>query len=305
MGLIILLLIVSTISVFCLIESVRIKRRNYGFIFMELFGALSNILCFVFLAGNKIAHVKIGLTIFFLAQAWLYFGAVWTVAGMSRFRHYKRYMIPVFITSVYKTVIILISIDGRRIFNMAKHIVFGRTWWVAEAPAGIPPVVGLQGYYIALFIEAVILLLQLCISYRNADRRFRARFAVIIACEIGYLYPEFATYFKFWPSWIVGTCVNLVIFVWHFYVNYYQSIRLKNWSLASFANEMTDGFALYDEYGDPIYMNDLLKNTFTKEEIEGFRDRHKLDEWTEQTVKVVNEDVREYVKNAAVKDGKE
>jgi len=92
-----------------------------------------------------------------------------------------------------------------------------------------------------------------------------------------------------------------VIFFWHFYVNHYQVIKLKNWSLDTFANEMSDGFMLYDEYDDPIYMNDLLKNTFTRQEIEDFRNRDRLEEWLTQTVRIVNEDVREYVKSDGTK----
>ena len=297
MGLIIVLTLVSVVSLFCLIDAIRVKRRNYGFIFMELLGVSSNILCSTLLRGNNVAQIRVGLIVFFVSQAWLYFGAVWTIAGMSRFRHFKRYMIPVFVTSIYKTVIILSTVNGRRVFNMAKHIFFGRTWWVAETPAGIPPMIGLQGYYIAMLIEAVIMLVQLFNCCRRSDKLFRIRYIVIIVCEIVYLLPEFATFIYKLPAWIMGTSVSVVILVWHYYVNHYQTVRLRNWSLVSFANEMTDGFVLYDEYDDPIYMNNLLKNTFTKEEIEDFRDIHKLDEWIEQKVKVVNAHVREYVRD--------
>ncbi len=301
MGLLYLLGIIIILSVVTLVDAIRIKRRNYGFIFMELLGVLSNVICSVLLAGNRVSQVRLGLTVFFLTQAWLYFGAVWTVAGMGRFRHFKRYMIPVFITSVYKTFIILSSTEGRRVFNMAKHISFGRTWWIPEAHAGIPPMFGLQGYYIALFLEAMIMLLQLYDCLRHADKLFRARFVAIMACEVIYLFPEFGAYIDKWPTWTVGASVNIALFVWHFYVNHYQVIKLKNWSLATFANEMTDGFMLYDEYDDPIYMNDLLRRTFTGQEIEDFLNKDRLEEWLRQTVKIVNENVREYVKSDGTK----
>ncbi len=301
MGLITLLVIISIMSFMCLIDAIRIRRRNYGYIFMELLGVLSNVLCSVLLAGNKVSQVRLGITIFFLSQAWLYFGASWTIAGMSRFRHFKRYLIPLTVTSIYKTYIILSSTEGRRVFSMTKHISFGRTWWIAEAHAGIPPVVGMEGYYAVLFIEAFIMLLQLWNAARNADKLFRGRFYVLIACETAYLLPEFFVFINRWPTWITGMCVNLVLFVWHFYVNYYPVRRLRNWSLDTFANEMSDGFMLYDEYDDPIYMNNLLKETFTPSEIDGFRDRHRLDMWLSQTVKIVNTHVREYVKNDGTK----
>ncbi len=128
MGLIYLLIIITTLSLLCLIDAVKVKRSNPGFIFMQLFGVMSNVLCSGLLAVNRVSTVRAGLTVFFVSQAWLYFGALWTIAAMGRYRHFKRYLIPVFLTSVYKTAIILSSTDGRKIFNMAKHIYMGRTW---------------------------------------------------------------------------------------------------------------------------------------------------------------------------------
>ncbi len=301
MGLIYLLIIITTLSLLCLIDAVKVKRRNPGFIFMQLFGVMSNVLCSVLLAVNRVSTVRAGLTVFFVSQAWLYFGALWTIAAMGRYRHFKRYLIPVFLTSVYKTAIILSSTDGRKIFNMAKHIYMGRTWWVAEPHAGIPPVFGLQGYYVALTFEAIMMFVALIAYSVKTDKIFRPKYYALIICELIYLVPEYMTYFKKWPIWMIGTAINIACLIWHYYVNHYSTSKLRTWSLDNFANEMSDGFILYDEYNDPIHLNDLLKNTFTQDLIEDFRDRNKLDKWLSQTVKVADVVVREYEKNDGTK----
>lgn len=297
MGIIYILAAVSLASIICLIDAVRVKRSNPGFVFMQLFGVVSNIVCTALLAINKVGTVRTGLTVFYVSQAWLYFGAVWTIVAMGLYKHYKRYMIPIFITSVYKTVIILNNTDGRKVFNMAKHIYMGRTWWVAEPHAGIPPVLGLQGYYVALTIEMIIMFAAL-ISYTvNADKIFRPKYIAIILIELLYLVPEFMTYYKKLPIWMVGTAINIACILWHYFVNHYSTSKLRNWSLDNFANEMSDGFILYDEYDDPIHMNDLLKETLTEELVEAFRNRNNLDEWLSHTVKVADAVVREYEKS--------
>ena len=117
MGIFYLLIVVSVVSIICLIDAIKVKRSNPGFLFMQFFGVVSNIVCSALLAINKVSTVRAGLTVFFISQAWLYFGAVWTIAAMGRYRHYKRYLIPIVITSVYKTVIILRSTEGRKVFN--------------------------------------------------------------------------------------------------------------------------------------------------------------------------------------------
>ncbi|MBR5360054.1 MAG: hypothetical protein IK123_04105, partial [Lachnospiraceae bacterium] len=105
------------------------------------------------------------------------------------------------------------------------------------------------------------------------------------------------SYIKNWPAWIMGISINVCCFIWHYFVNYYSIDKLRNWSLVSFANDMSDGFILYDEYDDPIYMNDILKNTFTEELKDSFRDREKLDEWLSDTTVIADSVVRKYEKS--------
>ena len=297
MGIIILLTVISAMSIACLIDAIRVKRTNPGFIFMELLGVVSNITCSILFSGSRVADIRLGFNIFLFTQAWLYFGAVWTLAAMDRYRHFKRFLIPVTVLSLYKTAIVLSSTESRKIFSMSKHIAMGRTWWVFAPHAGIPPVFGMEGYYVALFIESLIMLSAIVIYSRHTDRLFRFKYYALIICEVIYLVPEFGTLFYKWPTWIVGTSVNAACLIWAYYVNHYSTIRLKGWSLDSFANEMSDGFILYDEYDDPIYMNELLKNTLTPDLIEDFKDRSKLDEWVSETTRIDKMDIREYVKS--------
>ena len=297
MGLLILESIITILSIACLIDAIRVKRSNPGFIFMEVLAVLSNIICTVLFAGSTVSSVRLGFTIFLISQAWLYFGAVWAVSAMGRYRHFKRFMFPVVLLSLYKTAIILSGTESRKVFYMSKRIVMGRTWWVFEPHAGIPAYFGMQGYYVALFIEAMIMLVALMVYARHTDRLFRFKYYALITIEIAYLFPEFASFFDKWPTWIVGTSVNAACLLWHYYVNRYSTIKLTGWSLDSFANEMSDGFILYDEYNDPIYMNDLLKKTFTRELIEDFRDRDKLEEWLSDTRLIDKRYMREYIKS--------
>ncbi|MBR5360861.1 MAG: response regulator, partial [Lachnospiraceae bacterium] len=248
-------------------------------------------------AGDKASRVRAGLILFLLSQAWIYFGAVWSIAAMGRYRHSKRFLIPVTILSVYMSAIVLSGTESRQIFNLAKNAIFGRVWWIVEPHAGIPPQFGMQGYYVALFMEFLIMMAALIIYSKHTEKIFRPKYYVLMVCEVVYLLPEFGVYFAKWPPWIVGTCVNIACMVWYYFVNYYSTRKLRNWSLDSFANEMSDGFILYDEYDDPIYVNDPIRNTFSSELIEDFKDRSKLDEWLSHTRLIDKRYMREYVKS--------
>ena len=46
-----------------------------------------------------------------------------------------------------------------------------------------------------------------------------------------------------------------------------------------FANEMSDGMILYDEYRDLVHMNDITRETLPAELLESFSSIEKIDEW--------------------------
>ena len=64
--------------------------------------------------------------------------------------------------------------------------------------------------------------------------------------------------------------------------------RLREWSLDSFANDMSDGLILYDKYDDLIHVNDMIRNTLTEDLVEEFADRSRLEAWISDTGEVEN-----------------
>ncbi|MBR6237626.1 MAG: response regulator [Lachnospiraceae bacterium] len=297
MGFRYIIVILVIASILCLVESVSIRRRNPGLILMESVGAVANIICFGLLSSNSVEYVRLGLIIFLFAQSWLYFNATWAIAAMGRYRSFKRYLIPIGVLSLYQSSVILSSFAGNKVFSLARHIYLGRTWWIAEAHRGTPPVMGLEGYYAALAGEALIMLIALLVYSKNTDKLFRGKYYYLFLTELVYLFPEFMSFIKSWPTWTMGISINVCCFIWHYYVNYYSVYKLRSWSLLNFANDMSDGFILYDEYDDPVYMNDVLKNTFTEELKEDFKDKDKLDKWLADTITIADSVVRRYEKS--------
>jgi signal transduction histidine kinase/CheY-like chemotaxis protein len=88
------------------------------------------------------------------------------------------------------------------------------------------------------------------------------------------------------PVWILCCVQNLFCYLFLYFINVYADRKLQEWSLFSFANEMSEGFVLYNEFDDPIYINDQLKEILSEDLIDSFRKKEELDAWLNDTVLV-------------------
>ncbi len=284
-------------SLMCLVAAFVVKRRNIGFMLTATLIAVCDILCMAVIGEIDVSSVRLCLTIYYICHAWMYFGVALSVAAVGRFRSYGRYVFPIGLICVYQTLLILSNTLGNRVFDLVRHIYLGRTWWVAVRHGSTPVYMNLDGYYFGLYAEAALILIAVIAYSSRSDRLFKTKYAVLFSICVLFILTEMFTQFRDTPVWIACIVFNVSCFIAHYYINYYSGIKLKNWSLTNFANEMSDGFILYDEYDDPIHMNALIKNILSTALIEEFQDRSKLDEWLSDTVRIGDMDVKEFVKS--------
>lgn len=288
-------LFLALVSLVCLVMGARLKRRNIGFMITSALVAVCDIICFFLLGSKNITGAKNILIAFYIGYAWLCFGVIWTISAMGRYRYFKRCIFPAGLICIYQTVLMASNWFGSRILSFAKHIFLGRTWWIAESSKSHTVFFSFSAYRGLLFVNTLIIFALMVACCINSAKLFRVKFYALGIAQILVVVLQVATGWRKWPVWIICIVLNLICVFGHFYINYYSKGRLRSWSLMNFANEMSDGFVLYDEYDDPIHMNDLLKNTFSGELIEEFRDKSKLDEWILQTENVENMEVVHYI----------
>ena len=288
-------LFLALVSLVCLVMGARLKRRNIGFLITSALVVVCDIICFFLLGSKNVTGAKNVLIAFYIGYAWLYFGVVWTISAMGRYRYFKRCIFPAGLICIYQTVLMASNWFGSKILSFAKHIFLGRTWWIAEKSRSHTVFFSFSAYRGLLFVNTLIIIALMVACCINSAKLFRVKFYALGIAQILVVVLQVATGWRKWPVWIICIVLNLICVFGHFYINYYSKGRLRSWSLMNFANEMSDGFVLYDEYDDPIHMNDLLKNTFSGELIEEFRDKSKLDEWILQTENVENMEVVHYI----------
>lgn len=287
----IVFLILALVSIGCLVMAATAKRRNIGYMVTAFLVAASDVVCFFLLDTKSIGSARTILSIYYICYTWLFLGVLWTLSKMGRHRHYLLYSLPVLLVCVYQTVLMAGNWFGKRIISPAKHILLGKTWWLAQGSRTSSVLFSLNAYRVLLLVNTLIILGVMVACFIHTTKIFRGKFIAFIGVQILLTGTEIATDIFQWPLWIQCLVMNLCCIFSLYFIKYYSDQKLKNWSLISFANEMSDGFVLYNEYDDLIHMNDLLKKTIPAELLDSFKDKGQLDTWISHTTNIDNIEV--------------
>lgn len=290
----IVFLVFALISLVCIGLSFRVKRRNIGYMVSAALTAVCDVVCFVLLGCKTISGARQGMIAYYVCYAWLFFSVMWMITEMGRYRRFRLYMIPVGLMSVYQTVLIISTAFGSRIMSVSKHILLGRTWWVAEGAKVYSNFFSFRAYRYLVYFNTLIILCIMIVCCIHSAKIFRGKFYALIIMQAVFLGLDIVVSVRNLPVWIACLAMNLICILGFYLVYYHSNLKLRDWSLMSFANEMSDGFILYNEYDDLLHMNDLLKNTLSAELLGDFKDRQKLDEWISHTITVEGTEVLPY-----------
>ena len=279
----------AVIALICLAFAFTVKRRNYGFLITTSLLIVCDIACF-FVTGNYgFTQIKNYLSIYYACHALLYFSTLLTVIIMSGGKKVYTFLVPAGFISLYQIAIVF-SNYFQSFKNIpivfSKRIMFGSTWWVAEKSGRSLAAFGFGTYRGLQYIMAMIIIVTLIIGLVHTAKVFRTRYYLLIGVQTAFSVLEFFAHKNRWPVWMLCLVMTPICIGTLYIVVYYPNRKLRDWSLMRFANEMSDGFILYNGFDDPLYMNDVLEDTLSDEMIEHFRDKKNLDEWSSHTVNI-------------------
>ena len=279
----------AVIALICLAFGFAVKRRNYGFLITTALLIACDIACFFVTGDYGISRIKNYLSIYYACHALIYFSTLLTVIVMSGGKKVYTFLVPSGLISLYQ-IAIIISNYFRFLNNkpivFSKRIMFGSTWWVAEKSEKSKAIFGFGAYRGLLYITALIIIVTLIMGLVHTAKVFRTRYYVLIGVQIAFSVLEFFSHKNRWPAWMLCIVMTPICVGTLYIIVFYPNRKLRDWSLMRFANEMSDGFILYNGFDDPLYMNDVLRDTLSEEMIDHFRDKKNLDEWISHTVDI-------------------
>ncbi len=287
MALTVVFSICAFIALVCFVLGVRDKRRNYGLLVMTACLFIGDIICVILTGSKGIAVVRRVMSAYYLIHVWYYFSSVLMIIQLAKNKKFRLAIIPTAVLTLYENYMILSNYFSHTdIIRFSKRVIFGASWWVAEKTENNSAFWGFGAFRGILFDITVIIILTSVLAIFYSPKIYRNRFFVIILIEGSYALIEFIIQRKNWPVWIPCLFMTPVIVV-YLYISVFYSVRkLKTWSLSHFANEMNDGFILYDEFDNILVMNKVLKVVLNDELIENFKHKSILDAWLENRIEV-------------------
>ena len=293
----ILFIFLAMMSIFCASLDAKFKRRNYGYIAATVLIAISDIICSFLFDVSGVNEVRNVMVAYYICHAWILFSILWMMIGMDKNGRFKILLLPVAFTSTYQTVLMASQLLGNKVIFFQKHIMFGRTWWVAVDSNQDFFLYSFKAYRVMNYISLIIVLIALVGYLVTSHRIFRSRYIVMGVILIGYIVLLTLTTHYSLPVWIECLVYNLISIPGFYLVRYYNLVKLRDWSMDNFANEMSDGFILYDDHDDLIHMNEMVKRTLSEDLLKSFADKKLMDEWARDTEDIESIEVIHYVVN--------
>ncbi len=283
-------------SLLCIIIAFRVKRHNNGFIIMSSLVLASDIICVALTMYEDSNAARILLAVYYLCHSWFYFSMLLQVLNGKR-KNFRLILLPNFFLSITETIIMLNGFYKDKVMEVTRYVFLGSAWWVAEnfEEKSDAVFISFQTFRILNYFSVIALLFIVIILCINSTKFFRVRLYILIGINFFLLFVETMVSFKNIPVWVITLFMNLLCYLGLYFSCFYIDRKLRDWSLVKFANDMSDGFLLYNENNDLIHVNDLIKYSFSQELIQSFKSKDNLDKWISDTIVVDNVEVVKYV----------
>lgn len=288
-------ILLSLVSVVCIIQGIRLKRKNMGFLTMAGIIAVCNLICIGIEDIQGASDARNILMPYYFLHAWFLFAALIMIVCIEKFKLRWISLVLMGGTCAYQTYLVISQFFGARIFSFQKRIYFRKAWWVVTDSKNTGLLFSFRSYRIMLCINAVIILAVLLACILRSHRVFRMRFVYLIVTAVVYSLLEVVVTLFALPIWIPCAAYTVISLLGLYLTGYYGRNKLREWSLDNFANDMSDGLILYDEHNDLVHINDMIRDTLNINLVDSFENRSRLDEWVEASADPENRGILSYI----------
>ncbi|MCR4792929.1 MAG: response regulator [Lachnospiraceae bacterium] len=276
----IIFIVLAIVSLLFAINGAIGKRKNTGYLIMALLVVCSDIISFLVLGANNAQEASKFLIPYYFVHAWIPTAFLFMIVKTLIGKRGRLLLIMQSLISLYQNYIIVLQIRGERILQFQKKIFFRTGFWVAiqdSKNSGL--LMSFRSYRICHYISLLTCFIFLILCIVKTNKIFRSRYYVFEAIVVLYAIMESLKYHFSFPEWLPALAYNISTCICLFFTISYVRARIKEWSLDSFANDMSDGLILYDNYNDLIHVNDMIRNSIEGALVDSFSDRKKLEKW--------------------------
>ncbi len=271
--------ILALLCLAALISSARNKHLNMGYIMTTLLLIAADVVCIFILRCETIKTVRNLFMAYYIINAWMYFGSMWTITGMSSGKWFELSLIPMSFISLLQSILIVYCFNTPRKMKFSKEYFLGDMWWCVDKLEESEGFFTFDTYTYICYLSCFLVLVLLVACFLRTGTIFRTKYVIMAICQ-SILLVLVVVYFNYgWPLWVMTFIMNPICYFIYYYAYLQADLKLRETTLLSFANDMTDGLILYNRYNDLIHVNEPVKRIPDAEVQEDIKDINKVEEW--------------------------
>ncbi|MCR5823800.1 MAG: response regulator [Lachnospiraceae bacterium] len=273
------LFIVATVAgaVFFIL-GLKVKHINVGFLLTTFLLIVANLLSIAILKCDTIKGARNLFLCYYIVNAWLFFGATWTVGCMDTLKRYDYSLVPMGLVCILQTALVIYCFNQPRTMEFTKEIFMGRLWWASNPMEGAEGLIGPKTYSILCYISCLMVIGRLFWGFFGAHDLLKRKYVAIGIFQWVVLLLDWAYFTNYWPTWTITVAMNPICYAAYYYVFIQSDLKLKSSTLLRFANEMTDGVIIYNYHNDFIHANKPITQ-LPPNMLEDLKDMREVDKW--------------------------
>ncbi len=269
---------VTVAGIVFFILGLKVKHINIGFLLTTFLLIGGNLLSIAILRCSTIKTARDCFLVYYIMNAWLFFGATWTISCMDTLRKFDLALIPMGLISSFQTFLVIYCFNRPRTMEFSKEIFMGSLWWHARATEGSGGIIGPGTYDVLCYVSCLFVLAVLCMGFFRVHPLLKRKYVAIFIFQWGVLLLYWAYFRNGWPTWFITLAMNPICYATYYYVFVQSDMKLKSSTLLSFANEMTDGVIIYNYHNDLIHANKPIME-LPQGMLDDIRDIREVDKW--------------------------
>ena len=294
MGLIITFGIFIAIVLFAVVYSLREKHKNQGFIITSLVLLILDVCCILLIRCDTMKAARNILVTYYVFYGWLFFGALLTIFLTHSKKIYYPLFIPLAAVCMIQSAFTIPNYFSNTFVVIAKKIVFGRVYWVLDINYDSKFWLIARLYRDCCYLNGVFVFIAMVYIMLHVPKVFRPKYYMLMGLQ-GTIYMFIVLTFSLgWPAWLHTLIMNVICYLTFYYVFLYSDLKLRSTVMNDFANQMTDGLAIYNKYNDLIFINDRIRDVLTDQSLKNIEDITRFEEWASHTEHIEGMEVVPY-----------
>ncbi len=295
MGLCIAFAVFVLIVLFSVTVSLRQKHKNAGFIITSCVLVICDAMCIMTLLSDTSEQARPFLVWYYIVYGWLFFGALLTILLTHSKKIYLSLFIPEAMICIIQSAFTVPNFYTDAFSVISTKEVFGTVYWVLDINWDSRFWLIARLYRDCCYMNAVIILIAMIYIVMHVPKVFRPKYYVLMIMQ-GIMFGFILMSFTFgWPVWLQTVVMNIICYMTFYYVFLYSDFKLRDTVMRDFANQMTDGLAIYNKFNDLIFLNDRIKSVVTAMSLKNIERMEAIEEWASTSETIENIEVIPYV----------